>query len=52
LFGLHSSCSGDLVAAIAKGEKIVIEEQRGQARAYNPVVAQEKPYRVNSRDAA
>jgi len=37
-----------LVAAIAKGEKIVIEEQRGQARA-NPVVAQEKPYRVKSR---
>ena len=42
----------DLVDAIAKGEKIVIEDQRGQARAYNPFVAQGRPDRDNSRDAA
>jgi hypothetical protein len=42
----------DLVDAIAKGEKIVIEDERGQARAYNPFVAQGKPDRANSRSAA
>ncbi len=42
----------DLVDAIAKGEKIVIEDQRGQARAYNPFVAQGRPDRDSSRDAA
>jgi hypothetical protein len=42
----------DLVDAIAKGEKIVIEDERGQARAYNPFVAQGKSDRDNSRSAA
>ena len=42
----------DLVDAIAKGEKIVIEDERGQARAYNPFVAQGKSVRNNSRNAA
>jgi len=38
--------------AIAKGEKIVIEDERGQGRAYNPFVTQGKPDRDNSRSAA
>ena len=42
----------DLVGAIAKGEKIVIEDERGQSRAYNPFVAQGKPDMDGSRDAA
>ena len=42
----------DLVDAIAKGEKIVIEDERGQARAYNPFVTQGKPARDDSRSAA
>jgi hypothetical protein len=28
----------DLVAAIARGEKILIEDERGQSRTYNPFV--------------
>jgi hypothetical protein len=42
----------DLVDAIAKGQKIVIEDERGQVRAYNPFVAQSRPDRDSSRDAA
>jgi hypothetical protein len=40
----------DLVDAIAKGEKIVIEDERGLSRGYNPFVAQGKS--DSSRDAA
>ena len=29
----------DLIEAIARGEKIVIEDESGQTRAYNPFVA-------------
>jgi hypothetical protein len=29
----------ELVEAIARGEKILIEDERGQSRAYNPFVA-------------
>jgi hypothetical protein len=41
----------DLVEAIARGEKITIEDEAGQARAYNPFVAPSRTAR-NSRDAA
>jgi hypothetical protein len=45
----------DLVNAMAKGEKIIIEDEGGQTRAYNPFVSpvkiqQERP--AQSRDAA
>jgi hypothetical protein len=33
----------DLVDAIAKGEKIFIQDESGQARAYNPFVTPGKP---------
>src|SRR5262245_8756526 len=42
----------DLVDAIARGEKITIEDEAGQARAYNPFVAQGKPVGDNSHSAA
>src|SRR5262245_65958220 len=42
----------DLVDAIAKGGKILMENAHGQAPAYNPFVAQRKPDRDSSRDAA
>jgi hypothetical protein len=45
----------DLVNAIARGEKIVIQDERGQTRAYNPFVSPEKIEKERlgqSRDAA
>jgi Arc/MetJ-type ribon-helix-helix transcriptional regulator len=45
----------DLVDAIAKGEKIVIQDESGHTRAYNPFVAPgplEKRRPGSSRDAA
>jgi hypothetical protein len=42
----------DLVEAIAKGEKIVIQDETGQSRAYNPFVAPGKTTVRSSRDAA
>jgi hypothetical protein len=45
----------DLIDAIAKGEKIVIQDERGQTRAYNPFVAPGKAEKVgpgHSRSAA
>jgi hypothetical protein len=45
----------DLVGAIAKGEKIVIQDESGHTRAYNPFVAPgplEKRRPGSSRDAA
>jgi len=45
----------DLVEAIAKGEKILIQDESGQTRAYNPFVAPgkiEKAKPAQSRDAA
>jgi len=43
----------DLIDAIAKGEKIVIEDEKGQTRAYNPFVSPGKEgRRGHSRSAA
>ena len=42
----------DLVEAIARGDKITIEDESGQARAYNPFVAPSKTTGRTSRDAA
>jgi len=42
----------DLVDAIARGEKITIEDESGQTRAYNPFVAPSKATVRTSRDAA
>jgi hypothetical protein len=39
----------DLVDAIARGEKIVIEDESGQTRAYNPFVAPGKAETVRAR---
>ena len=42
----------DLVEAIARGDKITIEDESGQARSYNPFVAPSKTTVRTSRDAA
>jgi hypothetical protein len=45
----------DLVAAIANGEKILIQDENGETRAYNPFVAPGKAEKGKpgpSRDAA
>jgi hypothetical protein len=42
----------DLVGAISRGEKILIEDESGQARPYNPFVAPGKAEKSPSRDAA
>jgi hypothetical protein len=44
----------DLVDAIARGEKIIIEDESGQTRAYNPFVAPGKAEtgRARPRNAA
>jgi|GraSoiStandDraft_46_1057282.scaffolds.fasta_scaffold1506657_2 Arc/MetJ-type ribon-helix-helix transcriptional regulator len=45
----------DLIEAIARGEKILIEDESGQTRAYNPFVAPgkaEKGRASQSRNAA
>jgi len=38
----------DLIEAIAKGEKILIEDESGQTRAYNPFVAPGTPEKGRS----
>jgi hypothetical protein len=42
----------DLVEAIARGEKITIEDEAGQTRSYNPFVAPSRGTARHSRDAA
>jgi hypothetical protein len=42
----------DLVDAIARGEKITIEDEGGQTRSYNPFVAPNAKTVRHSRDAA
>ena len=45
----------DLIDAIAKGDKILIEDENGQTRAYNPFVASRQAEKVrpgHSRSAA
>ena len=42
----------DLVEALARGDKITIEDEAGQTRAYTPFVAPSKKTARTSRDAA